>query len=1200
MKFSARKTHILGFWVLLLLLSLVACEEPQPLSESERQCREGVNLFIDEQFDAALPLLEQGYGNRENAVFSTQVYLGECATAIGFIRQRNNDAEGALEPFAHSISVFEEHNEPGLKGVALNGLGEAYIGLSQYEEAFTALEEALPLIEMEGDLITENSILNNMGLVYLNQGHHVEAMDKFEEALSIAQDIDDLVGEAIALTNMGEVYRAQAKHMDALTKYHEVLTISQELEDRVAEGIALNNIAQVYHFQGRFDKALSLLQDVLTIMQEEEDKYGEATVIGNIGLLLLDMGQPEDALTMLQESLSISQDLGDRSGEGVSLINIGEVYRSQARFDEAHQIYEGALSIFRDIGEPINEAIALHSIGQAFHAQGHFEEALLKYREAFNIWQEFNHKENLGRVHNNIGQLYTDQGHYDDALIELEKSLAIQREINNRLGEGEALSNIGLVYVSKGQYANALQKYQEALSNFAELGIRSSEGIALGNIGLVYDYQGRYEEALEFYLAALTIHREVGNRVNEAIILNNIGLIYLAQNKVKEGETALEDALLIMQEIGNQAQINTILGNREQIYIDPNQWREELATFEKILATAREVGSLSSEATALNYIGDVYLGQERYADALKVYQDALTISRRLGDQLGEGIALNNIGLAYELSGGVAQALFFYEKSLDVLDTVRAGAGSEGGRTSFYAQYALFNEEVVSLYHQQGQDAPAFFNSERGRARAFLDTLSTGYIALSDDETAVLRDHEQTAYAEIQALQDDLVQAYAIDPLDPEQIEELKSQLQEAEKAHDAILKEIEDYGGQLATLIPGRNSVLTLAETQAILDAESTLVYYVVLEAQTLVFVITNEAYEVVEIPVSRADLSNSVSHFRDLVNFKEPELTRQNAQVVYQLLFEPFDDLLQTDNLIIVPHNALHYLPFAALRDADTNQYLIEQFSLTVLPSASALPFILANATDQKDATAMPLVLGNPATGNADLTNLNDAQQEAAAIARLFDVTPLKGTRAMESTVREKASQVSILHLAAHGQYDVEEPLDSTIYLAPDVGVENSGEEGNGRLQVHEIYSLDLNQADLVVLSACQTQLGELSAGDELVGLTRAFFFAGTPSVVATLWNVDDKATGILMTRFYTHLNAGMSKTEALRQAQLDLLAEKDDPFYWAGFVLSGDGGEIRDIETPFRLTHTARVLENSLLILTWILLGGLVFWIVRWLRRQ
>lgn len=162
-------------------------------------------------------------------------------------------------------------------------------------------------------------------------------------------------------------------------------------------------------------------------------------------------------------------------------------------------------------------------------------------------------------------------------------------------------------------------------------------------------------------------------------------------------------------------------------------------------------------------------------------------------------------------------------------------------------------------------------------------------------------------------------------------------------------------------------------------------------------------------------------------------------------------------------------------------------------------------------------------------------------------------GTEASEEALSAQVGAAGAVHLAAHGSFNPAAPLFSRLWLAP-------GADDDGHLNVHEVYGLDLQQADLVVLSACQTQLGELSAGDEVVGLNRAFLY-GAPTVVASLWSVDDEATGVLMVRFYTHLLAGMGKAESLQTAQNEVRTdpahpEWGHPYYWAAFVLSGDAG--------------------------------------------
>jgi CHAT domain-containing protein len=370
----------------------------------------------------------------------------------------------------------------------------------------------------------------------------------------------------------------------------------------------------------------------------------------------------------------------------------------------------------------------------------------------------------------------------------------------------------------------------------------------------------------------------------------------------------------------------------------------------------------------------------------------------------------------------------------------------------------------------------------------------------------------------------------------------------------------------LANLIPGRGiqNVLNVAEVQALLDEKTTLLSYLTLEDQTLIFVIAHDNFKVVASEVSRETLNHQVDFFRDNIEAGRRDVFQPiEAQKLYNSLITPVASLLQTPRLVIVPHGTLHYLPFAALVDPVTNQFLLEQHSLVTLPSASALKFITQHAEAQQNATVdqAALVLGNPETGNYNATAssvfaqgsldpLLYAEEEAKAIANLYDVKPLLGADATEFAVQEQVARSSVLHIAAHGIYEPAAPLNSRVALAP-------GAEQDGWLTVGEVYGLELSRTGLVVLSACQTHMGDLSEGDELVGLTRAFFFGKTPTVVATLWNVNDESTRILMEKFYEYLQSGLGKADALRLAQLELLKEGTyaHPYYWSAFVMSGDG---------------------------------------------
>ena len=409
----------------------------------------------------------------------------------------------------------------------------------------------------------------------------------------------------------------------------------------------------------------------------------------------------------------------------------------------------------------------------------------------------------------------------------------------------------------------------------------------------------------------------------------------------------------------------------------------------------------------------------------------------------------------------------------------------------------------------------------------------------------------------------------------EVVADLDKRLKEAEKEHTAAMTAIEAQGGQLADLVPGRTKHVSLSEIQADLAQNTTLVsYYILGDDDTLAFILTPDELKVVPLAVGEQELTEQIKafslSFATLWNDREPHKS-EHLQQLYHWLITPLKPHLKTPGVTIIPHRILHYLPFAALTDGE--RYFSDDYVLSTLPSASVLPSIQENRPPDTTIESI-FALGNPAFDSQlpqlegqILPNLPFAKQEVESVSNLFGVRvdALFDTQATESAFR--AAQANILHLAAHGIYKPDKPLSSMLVLASDT-------TNDGLLEVSEVYGLQLTDTSLIVLSACETGLQSLNkqqegqsvvmAGDEIVALNRAFLFAGTPTVLSSLWKVDDAATGLLMTRFYTHLLAGMGKAEALRQAQIDTRAEYPHPYYWAGFVLAGDAGEVTNFAPP------------------------------------
>jgi CHAT domain-containing protein len=284
----------------------------------------------------------------------------------------------------------------------------------------------------------------------------------------------------------------------------------------------------------------------------------------------------------------------------------------------------------------------------------------------------------------------------------------------------------------------------------------------------------------------------------------------------------------------------------------------------------------------------------------------------------------------------------------------------------------------------------------------------------------------------------------------------------------------------------------------------------------------------------------DDVLAFRKLIETPSSPEFMDASRKLYKRLFQPIESVLGKRSLIIVPHGVLHYLPMNALHDG--RSYLIDRYSISMMPSASTLKYLSKRNVGKNGGI---LIFGNPDLGDAKL-DLAYAEQEARDVAGIRPNSKVFVRKeATETALRKYSNDYSYLHFATHGQFNPEYPLQSALLLAPD-------SQYNGMLSVNKIYSLNL-AADLVTLSACETGLSKIANGDDLVGLIRGFLYAGSSSIVASLWKVDDLATSQLMTRFYKEMDR-TDKREALRTAQLETKKKYPHPYYWASFQLTGN----------------------------------------------
>jgi len=485
--------------------------------------------------------------------------------------------------------------------------------------------------------------------------------------------------------------------------------------------------------------------------------------------------------------------------------------------------------------------------------------------------------------------------------------------------------------------------------------------------------------------------------------------------------------------------------------------------------------------------------------------------------------LHDRGRLAERDGDTGAAIRYYRDAVDAIERLRASINTEASRIGFISDKQEVYFDLIRLLVAGGSVASAFEYVERSKSRALVDLLASKKVFSARDIDA------ETARQVLSKLDAaDLEARIQADTARPGAVTRLRS-LELARQ--DVRLKAPELSSLVTVTSVPTN-------ELRALIGADETLVEYYYWGRDLYIFILDREQLQVVTLDAT--GLGDAVHAFRTAVVDPATSRWQASAKALYQRLWSPIEKNVTSNSVVVVAHGALHYLPFSSLQAPD-GRLLIDQFGLRFLPSASVLKFL--RPTIDRNAVKL-LVLGNPDLGDARL-DLKYAEEEARTVANLFPGSKLLVRRDASATnFLKSAGLFSRVHFATHGSFQSDNPLNSGLHLAKD-------DENDGLLSVSGLYSLSLD-ADLIALSACETGLGKVSNGDDVVGLTRGFLYAGSRSIVASLWSVEDRATAALMKDFYTNL-ATHTKQEALRQAQIKTRQKFPHPFFWAAFQLTG-----------------------------------------------
>jgi CHAT domain-containing protein/tetratricopeptide (TPR) repeat protein len=965
-------------------------------------------------------------------------------------------------------------------------------------------------------------------------------------------------------------------------------------------------------------KAIETFQQALVLWRTAQDLVQQARTLYTIGLSYIEAGEAQQALEYTGAALPVARASLDLKVQGRALDSAAEVQNYFGDKRKAIAYYEQALPLLRDAADRAGEGHTLNNLAVAYSGTGDKRKALSLFDQAVDIFRELQDRPMSAEVVGNIGMTYDSLGEYHRALEHHQLLLTQERDTSDHASEAITLNNIATAYTGLGEFQKALDAYTAALEINRTLDNRRNIAINLNNIAWVHDNLGDRLRALKVYQEALEIIRAVKDQRTTATVLNNIAEIQSNVGDIRKAIELHNEALSLRRAVGHADGEANSLNNLGKAYAKLGGREQASDYFERALAIHRTSGNLYMLVRTLTNLGALERDAGDHQRAVPHLNEALQLSRTIHDRTGEAEALGQLAREESARGHLADAHRMADAALAAMESVRLAVASPRLRASFFASARDVQELDIGVLMRLHAERPAeefgataLFTSERGKARSLLELLAEAGAEIRQgvDTALVDRERELSQLISAKAEQQTLLLAGKHTNVEAAASEkELETITVEFEQTQSRIRETSPKYA---ALRQPGP---LDLKAIQSrVLDDDTLLLEYALGTPKSFLWAVTPTSVDIFEL-ASRAEIESAAKRMYDLLTARNQRLQQEApftravrirladerfiaaATRLSDMLLGPAGLRLGDKRLLIVGEGMLQYLPFTALPEpasgpagSASRPPLIVKHEIVTIPSASVVAELRQERAGRKQAPKTLAVLADPVfsaddarvfqqknnsdasmtrggpsgvmgsaagAGVQEFVRLRFSRHEAEEIARLAGEGTLKMLdfdASRDTVMKTDLGQYRIVHFATHSVLNNLHPELSGVVLSL---VARSGRSQNGFLRLYDIYNLRL-ASDLVVLSACETALGEEVKGEGLIGLVRGFFYAGAASVVASLWPIDDRTSAEIMKRFYEGmLTRNQRPAAALRAAQVAMWRIKgwDAPYYWAAFTLQGE----------------------------------------------
>ncbi len=897
----------------------------------------------------------------------------------------------------------------------------------------------------------------------------------------------------------------------------------------------------------------------------------------------------------------------------------GRLAVSHSKYDEAMKLYSKGLELLSDQQEDAQKlrASLTYYIGDLHDTRGAYDKAMDHFFRALDIHNRTDDPNRLflSSVYNSIGITYRNLGESAKGLKYLEKGLAIDKQElgTNHPNVASGLNNIAIHYYYKGDYKRALEYMKQATSILATYFGKNHPKVAVGynNISIVHSEIGELEKAIEYMKKSIAIKKKMIGEVNKdvAIGYQNLGALHFDLKQYEKAIREYRKALEIHQRVfdGPHPEIANVYANMGQLYMKQQNYEKALEYLNKDLdINTRLLGQnhpfIGDTHTK---IGEAYHSKKEQRPALQHYRKAVAVLT--GESINEmgiaNLALENVTHpvllmeAFEGKGEAHRAMFeetgdnahleqaldTYLKASSLIRKMQVEYRNDESKLLLKERadklYRAGLETAYTLYKQTGDERQiryALYFTEQGKARVLLEQLmetnAENFAGLPDS----LVSKENKIRRNITSLNRTIKEKTGSQVhIDSVKLGGLKDSLFTLKRKLTSHIKRLEQNYPKYYRLKFEDTQITPEHIQKELLEPEQTIIEYSLEDESLFAFLINRKQVRLKKIELDTT-LASVIRDFRTATVEENSSEFARLSHLLYRNLFEPLLPNIQGSSLKIVPDGILNYLPFEALVTRHPTptetfsdfSYLIQKYTISYAPSASLLKHW--NRQHESSSSNSSFIAFAPVFPSADATGSSvrqerfyppvsplplsryETQQVDSVISRRgYQSDIFMNRKASETAFKKTAlSEYSIIHLATHALMVEDSVAEPGIYFANEP---NSPDDGI--LHLEEVYNLNLN-ANLVVLSACETGLGEVVQGEGVLSLARAFQYAGARNLFVSLWKVDDRSTSELMVQFYKYLSGEEAIRRAARQAKLHLLGDPRyaSPRFWAPFILLGN----------------------------------------------